>query len=137
MKICEKCKNLLNVAPCLGMIKGKFTKSGTGGETMAEDMMKLVTDSEEQARQVKAWAQAQAKALTEKAQQDGEAALAQARQAAQAKVKELLSAAEAEGAEGAKDTMEKFGKERDALKAAAGEKLAQAAELIAGKVVRN
>ena len=33
--------------------------------------------------------------------------------------------------------MKKYEQERDALKAAAGEKLAQAAELIAGKVVRD
>lgn len=138
MKNCEKCKNPLNIAFCFGMIKGKFSKfRSEGGETMAEDMMKLVTDSEAQAREVKAQAQAKAKALTEQAQRDGEAALAQARRAAQDKVKELLAQTEAQGAEQTQATMKKYERERDALKAAASEKLARAAQQIVGKVVRG
>ena len=84
--------------------------------------MKLVTDSEAQAREVKAQAQAQAKALTEQAQRSGEAMLAQA---------------EAQGAEQTQATMKKYEQERDALKAAAAERLDQAAESIVGKVVRG
>ena len=63
--------------------------------------------------------------------------MTQERREAQAKAKELLAQAETKGAEQAKATMKKYEQERDALKAAAGEKLAQAAELIAGKVVRD
>lgn len=99
--------------------------------------MKLVTDSEAQAREVKAQAQAQAKALTEQAQRSGEAMLAQAKREAQDKVKELLAQAEAQGAEQTQATMKKYGQERDALKAAAAERLDQAAESIVGKVVRG
>lgn len=99
--------------------------------------MKLVTDSEAQAREVKAQAQAQAKALTEQAQRSGEAALAQARREAQDKVKELLAQAEVQGAEQTQATMKKYERECDTLKAAAGERLAQAVERIVGKVVRG
>lgn len=138
MKNCEKCKNPLNISFRFAMIKGKFSNyRSKGGETMAEDMMKLVTDSEAQAREVKAQAQAKAKALTEQAQRSGEAALAQARREAQDKVKELLAQTEAQGAEQTRATMKKYEQERDALKAAAAERLAQAAERIVGKVVRG
>lgn len=138
MKNCEKCKNPLNIALDLGMIKGNLHQiQDRAVNTMAEDMMKLVTDSEAQAREKKAQAQAQAKELADQAQRSGEAALAQKRLEAQAKAKELLAQAEVQGGERAKATLEKFGRERDALKAAAGEKLAQAAQLIAGKVVRD
>ena len=104
---------------------------------MAEDMIKQVTDSEAKARELKAQAQAQAKALTDQAQRDGEAALAQARQDAQAKARELLAQAEVKGAEQAQATLAQFRQEQEALKTAAGEKLAQAADWIAGKVVRD
>lgn len=104
---------------------------------MSEDVIKLIADSEDRAKERKAQAQAEAKALVDQARRDGEAWLDQSRKDAQARAKELLAKAEERGAQQAAAVLEQYRGRCETLRAQAGEKLPQAAELIAGKVVRD
>lgn len=106
-----------------------------GGEKMSMDALKAVTDSEEQARAKKAQAEVQAKALVEKARKTGEAHLEEARRKAQAEVRDKLAQAEAHGEETTRQVLAQYAQDCETLKAQAGRRLAEAADLIMGKVV--
>lgn len=110
---------------------------GKGGEKMSLDALKQVTESEERAKAAQTAAQAKAKILVETAQREGEARLDSALRQAQDQVKELLTEAETHGRETTKSALAQYEKDCEELKAQAGKKLAQAARLIVGKVVRD
>ena len=102
---------------------------------MSIDALKAVTDSEEQARVQKAQAEATAKALVEQARETGQARLEEARREATAKVKEKLAQADRHGEETKDQVLAQYAQDCEALKAKAHQRLAQAADLIMGKVV--
>lgn len=104
---------------------------------MSLEALKQVTESEERAKAAKAAAQAKAKVLVETAQREGETQLDAAVRRAQDQVKELLTQAEVHGQETTKTVLARYEKDCEVLKAKAGEKLPQAAQLIVGKVVRD
>ncbi len=104
---------------------------------MSLDALKQVTESEERAKAAKAAAQAKAKVLVETAQREGEALLDSAVRQAQDQVRELLAQAEAHGQETTKTVLARYENDCAELKAKAGEKLPQAAQLVGGKVVRD
>lgn len=104
---------------------------------MSMDAMQQVAESEQKAKERLAQAKIEAQALIAQAQRDGEAALAQARQAAQQEVKNAMAKAEAEGEARRQAVLEKYGKEAQALRDKAEQRLDRAADLIVGKVVRD
>lgn len=104
---------------------------------MSMDAIKQVTDSEAQAREIKAQAQAQAQALLAQARKDAQAALEQAKKDAQAQVKALMERTEAQAGEELQKTLAGFDAQCQALKDRAGEHMDQAAALIVGRVVKS
>ena len=104
---------------------------------MSMDVIKQVTDSEAQAKERLALAQAEARALVEQAQREGEAALESARKDAQEQVKAMLAQAREAGEEKTRQTLAEYETDCGALKERAQVRLDKAAERIVGKVVRG
>jgi len=110
---------------------------GKGGDTMSLDAIKQVTDSEAQAREIRAQAQTQAQELLAEARKTAQAAQLQARKTAQAQVRELLVQAEARAGKAREETLSNFDAECGQLQAKAEKKMDEAAALIVRRVVEN
>jgi len=111
--------------------------SQKGGDTMSLDAIKRVTDSETQAREVRAQAQAQAQEILAQARKTAQTAQAQARKAAQAQARQLLEQAEARAGKEREKTLAAFDAQCRELKAGAEKKMDEAAALIVRRVVEN
>ena len=106
-----------------------------GGEKMSLEGIKQVTEAEEMTQRRKAEAAAQAKKTVSDAQRAGQAALAAARAEAQAKAAQFMKEAEEKASKQAESVVEETKRSCDALRKAAGSRMAEASALIVRRVV--
>lgn len=104
---------------------------------MSTDAIKQVTETEDQVREDRIRAQAEAKTLVAKAEKEGQEALLQARRAAQAQARERMAQTEREAEARTQTVLEQYEQDCQALKNAAAEKLDEAAALIVRRVVNT
>ena len=110
---------------------------GKGGECMSLEAIKQVTEAEPANKQRKAEAQAEAKRTVAEAERAGKARLAEARAQAEAQVREFMRSAEETAAKHAAEVNAQTQKACDALRSKAEGRLADAAESIVRRVVKN
>ena len=108
-----------------------------GGESMSLEAIKQVTEAEQAHKQRRAEAQAEAKRTVAEAERAGKARLAEARAQAEAKAREFMKAAEETAAKHAAEVTAQTRKTCDTLRAKAEGRLADAAESIVRRVVKN
>lgn len=108
-----------------------------GGEIMALEAIKAVTEAEKSSAQALVDAQAEAKRSVAEAEKAGQAALEGAKAEANAKAKELLAQAEQRAAGEAQAVQQQTEQSCQRLKADARRKLEAAASLIVRRVVNN
>ena len=100
------------------------------------EVIRQITEAEKSWEQRKAEAVQAAKRSAAEAEKAGQAMLEQARSDAEAKVKAALADAEAQAAEEAQAVQDETVRSCNALKAAAEQRLEQAAQLIVRRVVK-
>ena len=104
---------------------------------MSLEAIQTVTQVEKESQEKLSAAEAEAKALVEKAGQDGEALLRRVRSEAAEAGKERMRQAEERAAKQAEKIAAQAKAESDALYQSAEKRLEQAADLIVGKVVKR
>ena len=104
---------------------------------MAIEAIKKVTQIEQDAQKRRDAAVAEGKLQVAEAQKTGRKLLDEKRQQAEAQVKQMMLEAEAKAAQAAEGILADAGKECEALKEAARDRLEQAVELIVEKVVNG
>lgn len=107
------------------------------GEDMSLEAIEKISQVEQENRERRAAADAQAKQLVADAQRDGQALIQKTRADAAEKGKEMLRQAEENAAQRAAEISAAANAEGDALRTAAAQHLEEAAEFIVGRVVNQ
>ena len=104
---------------------------------MSLEVIEKVTQVENESRERRMAAEAEAKQIVADAEKEGQALLQRTRSAGAEAGRELLRQAEERAAEAAAKTAQAAEKDAAALREAAGKRLEAAAEFIVGRVVKH
>ncbi len=104
---------------------------------MSLEVIEKVTQVENESRERRMAAEAEAKQIVADAEKEGQALLQRTRSAGAEAGRELLRQAEERAAEAAAKTTQAAEKDAAALREAAGKRLEAAAEFIVGRVVKH
>ena len=104
---------------------------------MSLEVIEKVTQVENESRERRMAAEAEAKQIVADAEKEGQALLQRTRNAGAEAGRELLRQAEERAAEAAAKTAQAAEKDAAALREAAGKRLEAAAEFIVGRVVKH